>query len=106
MLTEAISNKSKSDALYQGLRDLIARCGPNATKHEHAIVSISACLLHGINTKSQLIGVLRHIGLKPGHIAQTLKRGTGPSPTAHHWQCIDGVYSEHENEPAEIGWVS
>lgn len=76
------------DTLYQDMKDLIASCGPDANKHDLAIVTIEACIENGMNTKPHLIGFLQHVGFKRGHIAKIL----GFETASRRWRCVDGVY--------------
>lgn len=88
MSSETKIRPAFSDALYQEMKELIASCGPEANKHDLAIVTIEACIENGIDTKPHLIGFLQHLGFKRGHIANTLKFETAST----RWRCIDGVY--------------
>lgn len=88
MSTDTKLRSKFSDNLYQEMEDLITSCGPEANKHDLAIVTIEACIDNGINTKPHLIGFLQNLGFKPGHIALILKFETA----SRRWRCVEGVY--------------
>lgn len=73
-------------ALLAGLRGLDRSCGDAASKHDRAIVLIQACIDHGINTRSQIVSALRQLDFDQGHVAITLRTGTGSDPASYHWQ--------------------
>ncbi len=88
-------SNSPNTVLYR-LRALKSECGPN--KHDQAIALITACILEGWNTAGQIVGALKAIGMKPGHIWIMLDNGTGASPGRHYWRRDeDGRYSQHDN---------
>jgi uncharacterized protein YhbP (UPF0306 family) len=92
-----------SSDLIDRILQLIYDCGPTATRHDQALVAIEACIAEGVNTKPHIIGVLRGVGFKAGHVASVLDPKRGPFANAAHWR-IDGEgrYSLHEDEAAFV----
>jgi len=77
---------SNDAALIDGLRGLIADCGPSSNKHDLATVLISACIDHGRDTRPQIVGALRALEFKPQHVAIILEKASGGNPERHLWQ--------------------
>jgi hypothetical protein len=71
--------------LVQQLRGLVGGCPPGVDRHSKALVAIKACIAAGVDTKRHLIGVLKHVGFKPGHIANVLDPKKGPFSNSDHW---------------------
>ena len=90
-----------SATLFDGLRGLIVACGHKVSKHDLAIVLITACIEHGLDTRRRIVGALGHLGFNHGHVAIILDEGTGRSPDGYHWQ-IDGEgrYAVHPTAKA------
>lgn len=98
----SVDDRSKADtnALFKRLRKLMENCGPDSSKHDLALVGISACIVESIDTRPRIIGVLRTLGLHPQHVAIILNDGTGNDPQRHRWQRdAEGRYSLHEEGP-------
>jgi len=80
--------------LLQELRQLALSCGPDANKHDEAIVLIKACIEAGLNTEDIIIGALHRIGCNPAHIAVMLSVTHRKYPGHGHWRRDkSGVYS-------------
>jgi len=75
-----------STGLFVRLKALIRSCG-DANKHDIVGVLIHACLDEGINTRSQIIGVIKHLGYNSRHVAIVLEKGAGPNPERYFWYC-------------------
>lgn len=81
---------------FQRLQALMADCGSKCSRNDVAIVLIIGCITEAIDTRPQIIGALRKLGLDYRHAAIILKNGTGSSPTGHRWQRgPDGRYTLH-----------
>ena len=84
--------------MFDRLRELDYACGPDANKHDRATALIGGCIAEGINTKSAIIGVLKHLGFDRGHIAKWLDMHTGKNPVRHWWRRDEsGVYTLHDD---------
>lgn len=79
--------------MFDRLHDLDYACGPEANKHDRATPLIAGCIVEGVNTKSAIIGVMKHLGFRNDHIAKWLDMHTGSDPMRHWWQRDDaGIY--------------
>jgi hypothetical protein len=65
------------DALLEALE--------GTSRHDKAILAISLCIAHGVNTRSSIIGTLKRKDFKPGHVAHLLNDNTGADPEGNHW---------------------
>ena len=74
----------ETNHFFAEMRTLVGKCGSN--KHSQAIVLAAACIEHGFNTRSRILGAAEEVGLNRRHIAKILQEGTGPDPERHHWQ--------------------
>lgn len=72
--------------LYDDLRRLDTACGAKASKHDRAIVLITACIDRGIDTRAQIVDVMRRLGFNYKHVAILLEEGSGNDPGGYHWQ--------------------
>ena len=72
-------------------------------KQDRANVGIEVSIERGFDTQSEIIFILRHLGVLPSHIAVVLKKGAG-GPDRHRWQRDEkGVYSLHPvAEPGDL----
>ena len=78
-------------ALFQSLRKLKNESGPN--RNTSADTLIKACLIAGINTRAQIIGVLRHFEYQIAHIVNRLNYGLGGATVLADWRLNpDGTY--------------
>jgi hypothetical protein len=72
------------DAIYEALDSLLQGLR-GTSRHAQAIVAISLCIDHGLNTLPRIIGVLQKKGFSRGHIANLIKDGVGTDPESNHW---------------------
>lgn len=85
-------SKEETADMFSRLRRLVDTCGPN--KNDVVDALIAACIMEGVNTLSQIIGVLTHLGFERFHIIKRVEYGTGTGSTAADWRRDDvGVYS-------------
>ena len=89
-----VPTPAPSAGLIDRLHQLIIDSGPAANKHDLAIISIEVCIAEGVDTKPHIIGVLRSVGFKPGHVARILDDCARSLPGGNHWHLDkDGRYS-------------
>ena len=75
------------------LRGLLEDCGPGISKHDLAIILITACIDEGLNTRPRIVGALKSLGFNSRHVAIVLKYETGDNPESKRWQVRkEGVY--------------
>lgn len=86
VLATVSSDQNDNAAMFRGIRELMATCGPN--KHDMVDVMINALIYQDVNTRSGIIGAGIRLGCKPGHVAILLKEGIGH----RWWRDSDGVY--------------
>lgn len=78
-------------ALFEGLRRLMADCGPN--RNDQADTVIMACIGQGINISPRLRSVLKTLGFDARHAGIRMHFGTGTNPALHSWRRDkNGVY--------------
>jgi hypothetical protein len=82
----AIYTPAEMDEFFDGLRFLMNRFGPKPNKNDLVLALITACIKAGRNTRGEIIGSLCHLERNRGHVAITLKRGTGDNPEGYHWR--------------------
>lgn len=83
------------EAFIEGLRGLLAACGPS-NKHEQVIVLIHACIDSGRNTQGRILDALDRLGWNMRHARLMLEKSTGNAPSRHRWsRHADGVYRSH-----------
>lgn len=70
---------------FYDLRELLD-ASAEASRHDQAIVGISFCIDHGIDTGPQIIGVMRQMGFNHRHIGAVLHSFSGASPIRYYWQ--------------------
>ncbi len=93
-------SNAETNAFFEGLRELLAACGPKPDRNDAAVVLITACIEGGWDTRPRIVGALKRLGLDHRHVAIILKRGTGDNPRLHRWKCdAEGRYTLHEDEP-------
>lgn len=81
-----------SAAFFQGLRALMADCGPN--KNDQVITLIAACIGDGVNTRLRIVAIGRTLGYNPQHVAMLLNDGTGNDPIRARWRrSSEGIYT-------------
>ena len=80
--------------IFARLRALLAACGSN--KNHAMIVLTDACISEGWTTRRQIVGALRVLGFKNGHVNRILNTSTGASPERYRWNVDEeGHYSIH-----------
>ena len=95
-----MTNTPNDNTLFTRLRRLIADCGPSANKNDKVWVAISACIDEGVDTRPQIVGVIKALGFDPRHVAMLLNSATGDNPARHTWKRdTEGHYSHHPSNP-------
>ncbi|MCU6453928.1 hypothetical protein LPN01_07545 [Sphingomonas sp. A2-49] len=76
----------------EGLRRLIENCG--SSKHDCAIVFITAAIESGVNTGPAIIALGGELGLNRKHVAIILHGEAGENAELHRWRRgNDGTYA-------------
>lgn len=73
------------DEFIEALQVINDACGPEANKHDRAIVLISFCIDNGIDTIGHIINVLKRFGFHQGHIGSLLKDLSGHNAEVYWW---------------------
>ena len=71
-------------AFYRAL-DALLEALEGTSRHDQAILAISLCIEHGIDTRSRIIGALKRKDFTPGHIVHLLNDNTGGDAEGNHW---------------------
>lgn len=71
------------DDFLKTLREVERACGSN--KNDRLVTLIVICIESGVDTMSNLIGVLRLLEYHPRHVAKIVKIWTGSNPDRHYW---------------------
>lgn len=79
----AIFGPDEWDDFLKTLREVERACGSN--KNDRLVTLIVICIESGVDTMSNLIGVLRLLNYKPRHVAKIVKIWTGSNPDRHYW---------------------
>ncbi|MEA1084220.1 hypothetical protein SFC76_08090 [Sphingomonas sp. CD22] len=69
---------------HEGLRRLIENCG--SSKHDCAIVFITAAIESGVNTGPAIIALGGELGLNRKHVAIILHGEAGENAELHRWR--------------------
>jgi len=81
------------DELIAELRGLDDACGPKANKYHRVITLISACILSGVNTGTQIVEAITQAGFTKRYVGLQLSAGLGTDSARHWWtKDADGRY--------------
>jgi hypothetical protein len=70
-------------------------------RREQLELLITACIVHGFDTRHLIVKWLSVAGRSPNSIAKVLDERTGPTPGKHLWKLgDDGCYTVHDVAPA------
>jgi hypothetical protein len=89
------ASSSATPELLEELRELDRSLDPTVNKNDRVIVLITALIDAGVNTRSQIVGVLTNLAFDRGHVALQLKHGTGDNPDRFRWRAEAGMYRNH-----------
>jgi len=71
------------DDFLKTVRDVESESGPN--RNDRLVTLIIVCIDNGVDTMSNLIGMLRLLDYNPRHIAKIIRIWTGSNPDRHYW---------------------
>jgi hypothetical protein len=77
---------AETDKVYSHLWDL-KRDRSDLSRADRAVLLIGACILHGFDTKNQILKGLRFAGVKGDYVIDLLDEQTGNVTGLHLWRC-------------------
>lgn len=80
-------------AVFEDMHEGLRKLPTNANLNDRAKFCIGVCIANGIDTKRHIIGTVRKVGFKTGHVGAMIDSSTGKDPERYLWSLgKDGLY--------------